>query len=281
MLDRHKPEAVQRLSRDSLSVLGETDWNSAVKSLAPPLDPKISFAAWNLTIRAWLGLSTLCLRGKRTHRPPYGWNRRKDKIPDSLKFRFFTFSELTDVYFLVLLDFLSGAGVERIDRFATVVNVISEMKLSPRLREVVEPLHDGFFGDRDCGHSAVQKRQDRTRKFLLDQGFSHIRVDLLTGKIRLCPVPSDISPGAALSFNNQTGNEVCPEIIEQRWRALFGRPEFLEIALDERVNAFHNSALNAKNNLTVKRQSNSNAPKHGVIVMPTLSDLLVSAGAIP
>lgn len=281
MLDGHKTEAASRDSADTITLLNEIDWRPFTRDFEPPLDPRLAFAAWNSAVQCWLALASVCLRGESLFQPAHGWLRKAAKVPPKLRYRFFTFKELGDIYFLVLLDLCSASEGERIARFASFLNAVNETNLNPSLRKIFDPLHQTFSDGTDRGYAAAQKRLDRTRSFLLDQGFSHIRIDLVTGGVRLFPIPKDIDPTASLTFNHQPGNEVTNESTHARWEELFGKEDFWEIALDSRVNDFHRNVLKQSNSHTMNRQVNPNAPKHGIIVMPRVFEILMNVGLIP
>lgn len=271
------------LGTENLIFISEYDWTVPAQILRPQIDSKLLYACFQKTLVCWLGLELLEFVDQSKIKPPYGWDRKQSKITDELKWRFFTPNELRSIYFLIWLDFFSVRGGDKLDRFCTYFNQI-------KVKEIPSPI-SSFLIDLQRRLSSESgnldfliAREKRSRRFLLENGFSHIRVDLLTGKIRLCPPHTGIDLKAALRPEDQPQEDIGSEKTELDWVNKFGAASrgYYEIAIDHRLKQFYDGKklkdfrpLNSN-----ESRVNESAPKYGVVLMPSLADIHLSFSGI-
>jgi hypothetical protein len=260
----------------SIDRILECNWAEAARKLSPPVDERILFYAFKSTVSCWLALALLLRADKSTLTLPYGRYRKASKIPPALQYRYFTHAELQSVYFLVLISFFSVGQQDKISRLQDYIEALREMNFSGDIRAALLDIDLLFESD---GGASLQKNIDRTRTFLLKNGFSHIRLDFITGQIRLCPITKEFDPSAALYMNQQPQKDLVPQEVESTWIERFGGEDrgFYEIALDKRVNDFHKKVLKQTQNLKIERMVAPETPKHGIIALPKLSTLLADS----
>ncbi len=265
---------------NSIEQLFEVDWSVFVKPIDPPIDERLLHAAFSRTINCWLSFAFLLQIDKSKLKLPNGRHRKASKVPPELKYRYFTHAELESIYLLVLMDFFSTSGKNRLTRFQKFIEQIMTINFVGDLSAVFTIVDSNF---ENGGGLAFDKKIYRCRDFLLQNGFSHIRVDLVSGQIRLCPITKEFDSRAGLYMNQQPQSDSVSVEEEQSWNNKFGKEDrgFYEIPLDRRVSELHEQLSGRPQSefLALKKMVAANTPKHGIIVLPrSLSSLLMEEG---
>lgn len=276
-MDGHIIYARHYLRPNNLESLQNTDWSEYARQLAEPLDERLLYKIFNRTVNTWLSIAIMGQVDRTMFRPAYGLRRKTHKIPIDLLWKFLTFSELQSIFLLVLVELFSNPFQDKISRFEEFITKIDLMNLGPEIKTFLKSQRSQFaLGS----HDFIQKSLDRTRVLLLKNGFSHIRVDFISANIRLCPITKDFDTSAALYMSQQPQEDVVNEQKLNSWQSKFGMKNrgFFEIPLDSRVAEHHKKIKPHSNHLTIKRRVNSVGIGQGIILLPQLSDILISDG---
>lgn len=259
-----------------IETLQNTDWASCARKISAAPDEKILYSVFNSTMNCWLALSLLLRVDKADLKLSHGRKRKASKIPHELRWRYFTLSELESIFFLVLTDYFSANSDSKISQLQNFIDEVKSLGLKGDLRGIFTDL-DFLF--KNAGGESIQKKIYRSQVFLLESGFSHIRIDLVSSRIRLCPITKDFDKSAALYMSQQPQEDIVKPEIEMAWQDKFGKTRFFyEIALDERVNAFHEKTFRKSQHLNMTKRVNPEAPKFGIVMLPLLSELMIQEG---